>query len=168
LSVLGGVTRPSLSKRKKVLGALGAALVLVGAGCGEGGGVTAGATVAAYVEAPLCRGAKGELARKGAHAGSVEIRLVCLAGTDDAKRTALAIVGANARRATEDSSTVAYLEPLVTPSFSRPIVEAASIPVVRDSSGAIAMDRLLGAIQDASSGSLRDSIREDLAPPHSR
>jgi hypothetical protein len=116
----------------------------------------------AYVEAPLCAGARRELVGEGSRAGSVRVRAVCLAAAADGNRQNLATIGADARRASEDSATVAYLEPPVTPSFSRPIVEAANIAVIRDGSGQVAMKRLLGAIGEAGSGSLRDSVREAL------
>jgi hypothetical protein len=145
-----------------LLVAVGAVLV-AGVGCGESEGVAAGATVTAYVEAPLCAGAKGELARDGGRAGELRVRAVCLPSVTGGERTNLATVGANARRATEDSAAVGYLEPPATPSFSRPIVEAASIAVIRTNSGEAAMAQLLRAIADAiTSGSLRDSVRENL------
>jgi hypothetical protein len=147
--------------RAAALAAVACAL-LGGGGCGEGEGVSAGATVAAYVEAPLCAGARRELASEGGRAGSVSVRVVCLDGARDGKRLSLATVGANARRATEDSATVAYVEAPATPSFSRPIVEAANVAVIRGDSGRAAMKRLLGAIAQAGSGSLRDSVREAL------
>ena len=134
------------------------------AGCGEGEGVSAGATVAAYVEAPLCSAAQRELASESGRAGEVRVRTVCLASVNNGGRTDLAKVGANARRATEDSAAVGYLEVPVTPSFSRSIVEAAGIAVVRDASGAAAMRELLDAIREADdSGPLRESVRESLA-----
>jgi hypothetical protein len=160
----GGGASPSLN-RKKVLAVAISAVLVAGVGCGEGEGVSTGATVAAYVEAPLCASAQRELAKDGARAGSVQVRLVCLADAEAGERTELAVVGANARRATEDSSTVAYLEPPTTPSFSRTIVEAASVPVIRDASGVTAMARLLGAIQNADPASLRASVREALSSP---
>lgn len=139
------------------------ALLVAGVGCGEGEGVSAGATVVAYVEAPLCAGAKRELASQDGRAGKVRVRAVCLKRVDDDSGLGLAAVGANARRATEDSASIGYLEVPATPSFSRPIVEAAGIAVVRDASGAAAMRELLGAIQGAGdSGSLRESVRESL------
>jgi hypothetical protein len=133
------------------------------AGCGEGEGVSAGATVAAYVEAPLCAGAKQELASAGGRAGGLRVRAVCLTGVEVGGSTDLAQVGVNARRATEDSASVGYLEPPATPSFSRPIVEAAGVAVVRSESGQAAMRRLLGAIREAGdSGSLRASVQDSL------
>lgn len=145
-----------------VLGLALGALLVGGQGCGAGEGTAAGATVVAYVEAPLCAGARRELVGEGSRAGSVRVRAVCLAAAADGNRQNLATIGADARRASEDSATVAYLEPPVTPSFSRPIVEAANIAVIRDGSGQVAMKRLLGAIGEAGSGSLRDSVREAL------
>jgi hypothetical protein len=144
-------------------GALAALLaVVVLAGCGEGGGVADGASVNAYVEAPLCAGAQRALAREGADSGSIRVHAVCLADSRDGAGQDLATVGANARRATEDATSIAYLEPPATPSFSRPIVEAAGIPVIRTSSGEAAMEQLLRAIREANSGSLRNSVRESL------
>jgi hypothetical protein len=138
-------------------------LLVAGVGCGESEGVAAGATVAAYVEAPLCAGAQRELASAGGRAGDLHVRAVCLPGVSRGGRTDLAEVGANARRASEDSAAVGYLEPPVSPSFSRPIVEAAGIAVVRGGSGQVVMRRLLGAIQEAGdSGSLRASVRDAL------
>ena len=139
------------------------ALLAAGVGCGESEGVAAGANVTAYVEAPLCAGAKRELAREGGRAGEVRVRAGCLPTVDEGERVDLAQVGANARRASEDSAAVAYIEPPVTPSFSRPIVEAANIAVIRNSSGKAAMARLLAAIRDVEdSSSLRDHVRQTL------
>jgi hypothetical protein len=139
------------------------ALLVAGVGCGEGEGVAAGATVTAYVEAPLCAGAERELVREGGRAGGLEVRAVCLEPIEDGERLDLAAVGANARRATEDSATVGYLEPPGTPSFSRPIVEAANIAVIRTSSGSTGMAQLLDAIAAADdSSSLRNQVRETL------
>ncbi len=164
MSVLGGRTRPSSILPKAVLVAAIGALLVAGGGCGAGEGVSAGARVAAYVEAPLCAGAERELEREGGRAGSVRVRVVCLASADDGGRQDLAAIGANARRATEDSASVGYLETPATPSFSRPIVEAAGIAVIRGTSGATAMGRLLSAIREADdSGSLRESVRDVLS-----
>jgi len=139
------------------------ALLLAVTGCGGESGVSAGASVAAYVEAPLCAGATQALAQRDGKAGEVRVRAVCLAAAEAGKRVDLATIGANARRATEDSASVAYLEAPARPSFSRPIVESASIAVIRASSGAAAMARLLRAIAESgSSGSLRESVREAL------
>jgi hypothetical protein len=139
-------------------------LLVAAAGCGGESGLAAGASVVAYVEAPLCAGAKRELAKRDGRAGEVPVRAVCLAPAAAGAGVDLATIGANARRATQDSGSVAYLEEPARPSFSRPIVESAGIAVLRDRSGAAAMERLLSAIRDSSTtGSLRESVREALA-----
>jgi len=154
--------RPRCSLAKGLAALAGALALLAIVGCGGGAGVSEGATVVAYVDAPLCAGAKGRLAKQGGEAGSVRVRVSCLANDRDGARLNLAAVGANARRATEDSATVVYIEAPAVPSFSRPIVEAAGIPLIRSNSGEAAMGQLLSAIAEADSGSLRDSVREAL------
>jgi len=133
------------------------------AGCGSGG-VSKDATVTAYVEAPLCAAAKQELARHGGRAGDLRVRAVCLTSPHEARKLSLATLGTNARRATEDSTSVAYLE-APDPEASRfvhPILETAEIPWISASSGKAAMSRLLALIPEADSGSLRQSLREEL------
>jgi hypothetical protein len=134
------------------------------AGCGEAEGVDEGATVTAYVEAPLCAEAQRELRRHDGRAGDLKLRAACLDSPHEARKLDLAIVGSNARRATEDSTTVAYLEapdPRVS-RFTRPILEKAEIPWISESSGTVAMSRLLELIESAGSGSLRQQLRDDL------
>ena len=152
-----------MARRVGLAGAVFVLLVTM-IGCSGESGVSAGASVAAYVEAPLCAGAKRALAQQNGKAGEVRVRAVCLTPAAKGERVDLATIGANARRATEDSASVAYIEAPARPSFSRPIVESASIAVIRASSGAVAMDRLLKAVADSgSSGSLRESVREALS-----
>ncbi|HSK49204.1 MAG TPA: hypothetical protein VK889_01780, partial [Solirubrobacterales bacterium] len=106
-----------------------ASALLAGAlsGCGETG-VSAGATVSVYVAAPLCAGAERGLEDAGEEAGDVRVRAVCLEPTESKGRLDLAIIGANARQATEDSTSVGYLEPPGRPvRFSLPILEEAGI-----------------------------------------
>lgn len=138
------------------------ALLVVGAGCGEGGGVAEGAAVTAYVAAPLCGEAKRELER--ARAGEVSVRIVCLAEIESSDGLSLATIGANARRASEDSTTVGYLElPGSATRFSRPILEEAGIASISSSSGEAAMARLLHAVNAADgSGSLREEVAASL------
>lgn len=118
----------------------------------------------AYVVQPLCAGAEAELQRKNGRAGDVRVEAVCIPKTESKGRLDLATVGANARRATEDSTAVAFLEPFgKAGAFSHPILATAEIPWIESSSGAPAMARLLRAIDAAgSSGSLRSSVREEL------
>jgi hypothetical protein len=129
--------------------------------------VAEGATVTAYVEAPLCAGARRELARESAHADAVRVRAVCLPSARTGTRLDLATVGANARRASEDSTSVAYLEARdpAASRFSRPILESAGIAQVTSSSGEAAMGRLLRAVGEADSSSLRDAVFEALDEP---
>lgn len=141
-----------------------AALLLAAVGCGESEGVAEDATVAAYMEAPLCAGAKQELVRAGSRAGSLSVRAVCLPSATEGRKLNLATLGANARRATEDSTAVAFLE---APNpraarFTHPILETAEIPWLTASSGNAAMAELLQLIEAADSGSLRASLREAL------
>lgn len=126
--------------------ALAAALSLLGwAGCGESNGVADGATVSVYVAAPLCAEAEQELARQGGEAGNVRVRVACLPNAEGDGELDLATIGANARRATEDSSAVAYIgeRTKAASRFSEPILEAAGVRQYSQMSGAAAMRRLL-------------------------
>jgi hypothetical protein len=126
--------------------------------------VSKGATVTAYVEAPLCAGAKQELLKQGNHAGELHVQAICLQSPRSQDKLKLSTLGANARRATEDSTTVAYLEASDRPAsqFTHPILETAEIPWISESSGKAAMAHLLHLIEASGSGSLRASIREAL------
>ena len=140
---------------------LACALAVSAAGCGAGGGVSEGATVRVYVSGKsLCKGARDELNSSNERAGSFRVRMICL---DD--RGTLEATGANARRATEDSSSVAYVtesDPSQA-SFSRSILDAANITQLVSVSGAAAMGDLLRAIRQASDESdLRQSVYEVL------
>lgn len=159
MSVLGGVTQPSSRTLRKALLAVCALVLAGGVGCG-GAGVADDATVTAYVAAPLCAEAKRELVRKGGRAGGVRVRVACLREAEDGGQLDLAMVGANARRATEDSTSVGYVEARGPAArFSRPILDSAGIAFVNTSSGKAGMAHLLQAIRDADSSSLRESIR---------
>jgi hypothetical protein len=123
------------------------------------------ATVTAYVEAPLCAAAKQELVSQGGRAGDLRVQAACLPSASERGKLSLATLGANARRATEDSTSVAYLE---APNpraarFTHRILETAEIPWISASSGTVAMERLLKLIESAGSGSLRESIRQSLS-----
>jgi hypothetical protein len=95
------------------------------------------------------------------------VRAVCLASARGHGKLNLATLGANARRATEDSTTVAYLEASGPGAsrFTRPILETAEVPWIASSSGAKAMHHLLKLIESADTGSLRQSLREALHEP---
>ena len=148
--------------RRLALASLTAVLALGVGGCGDGG-VSSGATLRVYVAAPLCAGAQHELAAQGGRAGDLKVKAVCLPGAERRSRLDLAAIGAGARRATEDSTAIAYLEPPVPANrFSQTIVEESGIAWIKASSGASAMDRILSAIAEADSGSVRDKVREAL------
>jgi hypothetical protein len=137
----------------------------VAIGCGEAGGVGSGATVTAYVAAPLCAEAKRELGRDGAKAGEVRVRVICLPKVERGGRLNLGAIGAGARRATEDSTSIAYI---TTPDpgavrFSETILEEAGIAQLQTSSGATAMNQLLHAVDEAAdSSNLRESVDKSL------
>jgi hypothetical protein len=149
--------------------AAAAALVLLAlatgaVGCGGDEGVAAGATVRVYVSGSACPAAKRELARVGGRAGDVHISAVCLAATKAGGRPDLAAIGADARRASEDSAAIAYLEAPdpAAARFAQPILESAGIGWIESRSGAAAMRRVLRAVDEADSGSLRDKVRANL------
>jgi hypothetical protein len=127
--------------------------------------VADGAVVTAYVEAPLCAGAKQELRRQGGRAGDLRVKAVCVPSPREAQKLNLSTAGANARQATEDSTAVAYLEApdLQVAKFTHPVLETAQIPWISEDSGAVAMSRLLKLIESAGSGSLREQLQEDLS-----
>jgi len=142
--------------------------VLVG-GCGEEG-AAAGATVRVYVSAPLrgpeaaagqrlCDEAR-EQATHGRGGEGQELRVVCLDASGKGGAWTLAQVGANARRATEDSATVAYLgepEPGAREQ-SRPIVEAAGIAELGGLSGRVAVTKVAKAMEEGDASQPRDAV----------
>lgn len=129
---------------------MAACVLLAVAGCDDGGGVASGATVTVYVAAPLCAEAEKELARNGGEASDVRIQVSCLPSAERDGQLDLAIIGANARRATEDSSAIAYIgEPTrAATRFSEPILEAAGIRQLSGISGATAMGELLKTLEE--------------------
>lgn len=142
----------------------GCVLLLV-VGCGESTGVSEGAVARVYVAAPLCAEAERELARNGGEAGSVRVLAVCLPRAESSQKLDLARIGANARRATEDATTIAYMgEPTRSATrFSEPIIDAAGIAQLTETSGTTAMKKLLRAVDEAGDGgSLRASVKDEL------
>lgn len=158
-----GDPRPSLRWPKVAL--LATCALLAVAGCGESTGVSEGAKVSVYVAAPLCAEAERELARDGGEAGDVRISAVCLPSAESNGKLDLAGIGANARRATEDATTIGYIgEPTRSATrFSEPILDVAGIAQLTEISGAAAMRKLLRAVNEAgSSGGLRASVLDQL------
>jgi hypothetical protein len=139
-------------------------LLMAVAGCGDEG-VGEDAVVTVYASAPACTGAEQELARSGGRAGDVRVRVACLEDSEDRGRIDLATIGANARRAVEDSTAVAYVaEPdSAAARFSRPILESADIAQLSGGSGAVAMSHVLRAIGQADgSTSPREAVQDEL------
>jgi hypothetical protein len=135
---------------------LALALALLAAGCGDGG-ASAGATVSVYAAAPLCREAG-----KGMRAGDLTVRVVCLPPVERRGEADLAAAGADARRATEDSTSVAYLEaPGPAADFGRTVVESADIAWIETRSAAVAMHRIVRALEGDSS-SPRKSVLDEV------
>lgn len=138
-------------------------------GCGEGG-AEEGARLKVYVSAPLS-GAEAEIGRKvcdearqaagrAGEPGGFELRVVCLDAAGSEGRWTLAQVGANARRATEDSTAVAYLaEPeRAARRQSLPIVEAAGIAELSGLSGKEAVAKVATALEESASDDPRQTV----------
>jgi hypothetical protein len=162
--VAAGDTRPSLRVATALLVVSFVALGM-GAGCSGGGGVADGAAVSVYVTAPLCAGAEAELVRDEGRAGGLRVRAVCLPSAESSQKLDLAQIGKNARRATEDATSIGYIgEPTRSATrFSAPILEAAGITQLTETSGAAAMSQLLRAVDQAGdAGSLRASVNDEL------
>jgi hypothetical protein len=103
------------------------------------------------------------LRKKGWRVDELEIRLVCLQPAEKKGITDLAVAGSNARRATEDSTSVAYLEaPGPGAKFSQSIVEAADVAWLETSSGATAMDEVLEALEERDSSTPRSAVLDQL------
>lgn len=138
-------------------------------GCGEGG-AEKGARLNVYVSAPLSGAEAGigqkvceearQAARRAGEPGGFELRVVCLDAAGPEGRWTLARVGANARRATEDSTAVAYLaEPeRAARRQSLPIVEAAGIAELSDMTGRAAVAEVAAAIEESDSDDPRQAV----------
>jgi hypothetical protein len=134
------------------------ALVLAVGGCGEGD-VASDAVVSVYAAGPLCREAQGALATARGRADGLDVRVICLPRVEVEGAADLATAGADARHATEDSTSVAYLEaPGAGARFSQSIVESADIAWVKTDSGAVAMSRVLEALEERGSSSPRAAV----------
>jgi hypothetical protein len=156
---------------RRLLAILAVPLLLAAllSGCGEEGAAV-GATVRIYVSAPL-QGPEAEAGRRlcaeareqageGKGGEGHEVRLVCLDASEDDGSWTLARVGANARRATEDSTAVAYVgEPdPAARKQSRPIVEAAGIAELGGLSGREAVAKVVKAMDEGDPSQPRDAV----------
>jgi hypothetical protein len=140
---------------------LAATAVLVSIGCGEGG-VQSGASISIYVVPPLCREARQKVDEAERRAGDLEVRVLCQRRVERGGTVDLAMAGANARRATEDSTSVAFLDaPGPAAKFSQSIVENADIAWVETGSAAAVVQRILRVLEEGSS-SPRESVLDEV------
>jgi hypothetical protein len=138
-----------------------AAFATLLAGCGEGGAAK-GASVSVYVVAPLCQEARREVDAAGRRAGDLKVRVLCLRRVGSGGQADLAMAGVDARRATEDSTSVAFLEaPGPAAAFTRSIVDSADIAWVETSSAAAPVKRILRALE-GDDASPREAVLDEL------
>lgn len=145
------------------------------AGCGEEDGVGDGAVVTAYAEESVCGNLGAFSALVQTQAGeTLPLKVFCLPdargaalgqGVGGGTQVDLARAGANARRASQDSRTVAYLEapdPAVG-RFTHPILEAAGIGwLSTEATGMRALRELSDLVAQSGSSSVRADVREAL------
>jgi len=129
-------------------------------GCGEGG-AQGGATVSVYVVPPLCQEVRGRVDDAGRKAGDLKVRVLCLRRVERGGQADLAMAGKNARRATEDSTSVAFLEaPGPAAAFTRSIVENADVAWVKTNSAATVVQQILRALEGEGSSPRRSVLDE--------
>lgn len=147
------------------------AVLAVGmAGCGEDG-AEEDAMLTVYVSGPL-RGAEAKQGQRRCdeawNAVQIEregeespwVRVICLDATGPEGRWTLAKVGANARRATEDSTAIAYIgEPdPEARRHSRPIVEAAGMVEFGAVGGRRAIEEVFAALREEDASDPRQAV----------
>jgi hypothetical protein len=158
---------PSLKSSSAERAAAALLLAAVGSGVvGCGGGDASGATVTVYVAAPLCAAAKADLASQGPAVGDFHVVARCLAPSErPGGGVDLSTNGSNSRRATEDTRSVATLEPPGPGNkFARAILESAGVPLVTSPSGKAGMTRIIKAVEGAGSSNVRESVQGTLEP----
>lgn len=144
-----------------VLLLLAAVLAIGVSGCGEEG-VEEGAELTVYVSAPgqrLCDEARAEAAQ-GQGKSEFELRVTCLDTSGANGSWTLAKVGSNARRATEDSASIAYVgEPSrAARKQSQPIIEAAEIAAMGKRNGREAIETIVTALEEDDSDDPRAAV----------
>ncbi|HEX5592694.1 MAG TPA: hypothetical protein VFX35_05045 [Solirubrobacterales bacterium] len=138
-----------------------AAVAVAAGGCGEGG-AQSGATVSVYVVAPLCEEARREVDDAGRRAGDLKVRVLCQRRVEGGGQADLALAGVAARRATEDSSSVAFLvAPGPAAAFTKTIVETADVAWVETGSAAAPVGRILRALE-GSGDSPREAVLDEV------
>lgn len=149
------------------------AAAVLAAGCGEGG-AEEGSQLNVYVSAPL-RGPEAERGQRLCdeawetvriehEAGGHWLRVICLDAGGPGGKWTLARVGANARRATEDSTAVAYIgEPdSAARRQSQPIVEAAGIAELSAMGARQAIEEVFAALREDDSSDPRAAVFDAL------
>jgi len=137
--------------------ALVAALALTATGCSGGTQIGSSSAVVVYVSMPMrgpsgadgrdvADGARMALAQVGGKAGGLTVRAVYLddtRGKGSAARWSAAQVGANARKATEDSTSIAYIGDFESGATrtSEPITNEARLLQVSPASSAVDLTR---------------------------
>lgn len=149
-----------MARTRRILLLLTAVSAVAVAGCGEEG-AQEGAELTVYVSAPgrqLCNEAQAEAEGKRT-TGEHSLRVICL-GTGSKDGGTLAKVGSNARRATEDSTTVAYVgEPdRETRKQSQPILNSAEIGQIGELNGQEAIKTVIAAIDEDDSDDPRAAV----------
>jgi hypothetical protein len=147
-----------------------AVLAVTAAGCGEEG-AEEDAMLTVYVSGPL-RGPETKQGQRRCDeawdAARIEreaeearwVRVICLDATGPEGKWTLAKVGANARRATEDSTAIAYIgEPdRAARSQSRAIVEAAGMVEFGVTGGRQAIEEVFTALQEEDASDPRQAV----------
>jgi len=145
------------------------AAAAVASGCGEEGAAE-GARVTVYVSAPMHgpEGAAGEglcveareQAAQGKGDSELKLRVICLDASEEGGDWSLAQVGANARRATEDSTAIAYVgEPEAEARRqSGPILEAAEIAQLGRIGGRQAIAQVQAALDEGDASDPRAAV----------
>ena len=112
-----------------------------------------------YVSEPLCSEAEAGLARRGSEVDGVDVGIVCLPAVVEKGRLDLATAGAQARRATQDSTTVAFVVPEGREvQYTRPILKEADIAVLEAESGSKAIGEVLDALAERGGKSPREAV----------
>lgn len=160
LSTLFGIPEQKRHALSFVVPFLIVALAVSASGCGEEG-AQEGAELTVYVSAPgqrLCDEARAAAEGKRTTKDHT-LRVVCLDTGSESGGT-LAKVGSNARRATEDSTTVAYVgEPdRERRKQSQPILNTAEIAQLANLNGREAIRTVIAAIDEADSDDPRAAV----------
>lgn len=107
-----------------------------------------------YVSDSLCAEARQALDDAGPQAGGFRLRTACVDEVGGSGDVRLAAIGAAARQATEDSSSIAYIgtRDRTAIRFSEPILDEAGIARISANSGSASMRRLMQELKRGGPG----------------